>query len=36
VTGGQVACHLSAAEGADEWFRGAHVAYSEFEVVLGV
>jgi len=29
VTGGQIATHLSAGAGANEWFRGAIVAYSE-------
>jgi len=38
VTGGQVACQLSAAGGASEWFRGGLVAYSKYAkfTVLGV
>ena len=29
VTGGHIATHLAAAEGAGDWFRGAVTAYSE-------
>jgi nicotinamide-nucleotide amidase len=38
VTGGQIACRLSAADGASDWFRGGLVAYSEYAKVsvLGV
>jgi len=38
VTGGQIACRLSAAGGASDWFRGGLVAYSEYAQfsVLGV
>jgi nicotinamide-nucleotide amidase len=38
VTGGQIACQLSAADGASDWFRGGLVAYSEYAKVsvLGV
>lgn len=38
VTGGQISCRLSAADGASEWFRGGLVAYSEYAKfsVLGV
>ena len=38
LTGGQIACQLSAGEAASEWFRGGLVAYSEYAKVsvLGV
>src|SRR6195952_969705 len=29
VTGGNIATHLAAAQGAGDWFRGALIAYSE-------